>query len=184
LTETLEDFVIQANSMLFNTPATKAQLKTGDLIKDGAKVYFVVDTSDKGIKTVDPVTASAHSVVNVKNMFGMNFYTKVTSFFGATSGSSEGSNPFGEMGSNPMMMMAMMNNTGEDSDGGGNEMFKMMAMSQMMGGQNGSMGQQMNPMMMMAMMGNKGGSGKDEMFKMMMMSNVMAQMQAANNAKA
>ncbi len=167
LMETLGELTIEAKGLIFNMPATKEQLAEGDLIKDGNRYLFVKEVTAEGIKTVAPSSASNQSLVNVKNVLGINFYTKVVSF--ANLG---GVGDTGMGGFNPMMLLALK---GEGGLGEGDDMLKTMMLMGAMGGQGFPGGANLmgNPMMMMLMLGGKGGD--NDMLKMMALSGMMAQ---------
>lgn len=115
------------------------KLSAGDITElDGA--YYIVEkvNEDGSFSGIVPTTGTRSNKLARNNIFGMYFYTKITSvfdMFGAANGTSGqvGNNPFGQM--NPMMLMMMSD---KDNKGGGmDSMMEMMLMSQMFGGGQG-----------------------------------------------
>lgn len=122
-------FVMELPLPAMVLPAQVSELKVGDIILHEGQYVFV---KEAGQDEVTIVTAGGEQKTKtlVKNalMGNLNFVEKLTSPFGDafTTQNQNGGNIF----SNPMMMMAMMDGKDGDSD----DMFKMMMMSQMFTG--------------------------------------------------
>ena len=151
------------DGMIFAMPVSHKKVKAGDIIVHGKKTVIVKEVKAKTIIVVHPFDGEIKEIVPIKNMFGFNFYTKISPLMDMTSITKpDEDSPFGDM--MPMMMMSQMGNT-KGKDGGMNPMM-MMAM---MGGDDSGMSKEM--LMMMAMSGNSGES--NNMMQMMMMSKMM-----------
>jgi hypothetical protein len=160
-TDVMELIIPGGENMLFKMPATIDQIDIGDVILNNDRVLFVKDVNNDGnIVAIDPVTNDIITHSPRKNVFGIQFYTRVTSLmnFGQDGG-----------GMNPMMLM-MMSSGQKDTyrSPSDNKMAEMLPLMMMMQGQNGGNNsmQQMLPMMMMS-----GGSGNmNEMLPFLMMN--------------
>jgi hypothetical protein len=160
-TDVMELIIPGGENMLFKMPATIDQIDIGDVILNNDRVLFVKDVNNDGnIVAIDPQTNDIITHSPRKNVFGIQFYTRVTSLmnFGQDGG-----------GMNPMMLM-MMSSGQKDTyrSPSDNKMAEMLPLMMMMQGQNGGNNsmQQMLPMMMMS-----GGSGNmNEMLPFLMMS--------------
>ena len=152
---------ISGNNLLYKIPVAFSQVKTGDTIIHARKPMFIVDFTEdhKAFIAVDIMAGEEKTIIPCKSPFVFDFVTKVVSImdFGPAPDST---NPFGNMlplllmgdykkldpmmmyfcmgmGSNnqqinPMMMYMLMGDKGKNSD----DLFKMMAISNMMGNKN------------------------------------------------
>lgn len=152
---------ISGNNLLYKIPVAFSQIKTGDTIIHARKPMFIVDFTEdhKAFVAVDIMAGEEKTIIPCKSPFGFDFVTKVVSImdFGPAPDST---NPFGNMlplmlmgdnkeldpmmmyfcmgmgGNNqqinPMMMYMLMGDKGKNSD----DLFKMMAISNMMGNKN------------------------------------------------
>lgn len=152
---------ISGNNLLYKIPVAFSQVKTGDTIIHARKPMFIVDFTEdhKAFIAVDIMAGEEKTIIPCKSPFGFDFVTKVVSImdFGPAPDST---NPFGNMlplmlmgdnkeldpmmmyfcmgmgGNNqqinPMMMYMLMGDKGKNSD----DLFKMMAISNMMGNKN------------------------------------------------
>jgi len=140
-------------------------LVIGDIYKENQTFYCVTGDTNGIVKTVNLSTGRGASSVKETNVIlGTKFFQKVTSLFNMTNGAAGGMNP--------MMMAMMMDGDYYESGESTDSMFKMIALSQMMG-QGENTGMAINPMMMAMMMGKSSG-GDGDMIKMMMMSQMMS----------
>ncbi len=175
LLEVPEDFVIKREGILYNMPATVDQLKPGDVIKDG-DLYRVVDKVENGqVKVVNPGAATKASLVTVKNLFGFNFYTRVTSIMGdALTGGATGA-----AGMNPLMLMVFLGDEGKGESK--DDFMTLMIMSQMINpgaqGVGAGIGNLFggNPMMAFMLLGKGEKGGMGDMLKMMLMGQMFTQ---------
>ena len=149
------------NNLLYKIPVAFSQVKTGDTIIHARKPMFIVDFTEdhKAFVAVDIMAGEEKTIIPCKSPFGFDFVTKVVSImdFGPAPDST---NPFGNMlplmlmgdnkeldpmmmyfcmgmgGNNqqinPMMMYMLMGDKSKNSD----DLFKMMAISNMMGNKN------------------------------------------------
>ena len=152
---------ISGNNLLYKIPVAFSQVKTGDTIIHARKPMFIVDFTEdhKAFIAVDIMAGEEKTIIPCKSPFGFDFVTKVVSImdFGPAPDST---NPFGNMlplmlmgdnkeldpmmmyfcmgmgGNNqqinPMMMYMLMGDKSKNSD----DLFKMMAISNMMGNKN------------------------------------------------
>ena len=152
---------ISGNNLLYKIPVAFSQVKTGDTIIHARKPMFIVDFTEdhKAFVAVDIMAGEEKTIIPCKSPFGFDFVTKVVSImdFGPALDST---NPFGNMlplmlmgdnkeldpmmmyfcmgmgGNNqqinPMMMYMLMGDKSKNSD----DLFKMMAISNMMGNKN------------------------------------------------
>lgn len=152
---------ISSNNLLYKIPVAFSQIKSGDTIIHARKPMFIVDFTEdhKAFVAVDIMAGEEKTIIPCKSPFGFDFVTKVVSImdFGPAPDST---NPFGNMlplmlmgdnkeldpmmmyfcmgmgGNNqqinPMMMYMLMGDKGKNSD----DLFKMMAISNMMGNKN------------------------------------------------
>lgn len=152
---------ISGNNLLYKIPVAFSQVKTGDTIIHARKPMFIVDFTEdhKAFVAVDIMVGEEKTIIPCKSPFGFDFVTKVVSImdFGPAPDST---NPFGNMlplmlmgdnkeldpmmmyfcmgmgGNNqqinPMMMYMLMGDKSKNSD----DLFKMMAISNMMGNKN------------------------------------------------
>ena len=152
---------ISGNNLLYKIPVAFSQVKAGDTIIHARKPMFIVDFTEdhKAFVAVDIMAGEEKTIIPCKSPFGFDFVTKVVSImdFGPAPDST---NPFGNMlplmlmGDNkeldPMMMyfcMGMDSNNQQinpmmmymlmgDKDKNSDDLFKMMAISNMMGNKN------------------------------------------------
>lgn len=152
---------ISGNNLLYKIPVAFSQVKTGDTIIHARKPMFIVDFTEdhKAFVAVDIMAGEEKTIIPCKSPFGFDFVTKVVSImdFGPAPDST---NPFGNMlplilmgdnkeldpmmmyfcmgmgGNNqqinPMMMYMLMGDKSKNSD----DLFKMMAISNMTGNKN------------------------------------------------
>lgn len=132
---------------LFLLPAV--EVNAGDTVLHEGKAYFVVDTTNE-IKAVDYETCTQTVLIPKSTMFGIKYFQKVFSMFGDNFAAA------GDLFSNPMMLMALME--GKNSD-----LTQMMLFSSMSNGDLGS-----NPMAL-AMMLN-GDKSNDSLSTIALMS--------------
>lgn len=152
---------ISGNNLLYKIPVAFSQIKAGDTIIHARKPMFIVDFTEdhKAFVAVDIMAGEEKTIIPCKSPFGFDFVTKVVSImdFGPAP---DNTNPFGNMlplmlmGDNkeldPMMMyfcMGMSDNNQQinpmmmymlmsDKDKNSDDLFKMMAISNMMGNKN------------------------------------------------
>lgn len=167
LNETIEncmEMVIGSNEigkMVFVMPTNKVEI--GDVIQNGDNYVYITQV-DPVIKGVSLNSGRKTTIVKENNLIAQgSLYRKVTSLFTMMNGK-DGT------GFNPMFL-AMLSDSDEEND-----LFSLLAMSQMMGGNlnsnegaNGSTFGKMNPMMML-MLGKSGDGKMGDMMKLMMMS--------------
>lgn len=156
-------------------PTSIKKIVENDIIMHSNAYVVVKEVKANSLVVVSPFSSEIKEVIPVKNMFGFNFYTKLTPLFDMSGAKADEENPFGsmmpmmlmsQMGGqagnqmNPMMMLAMMNmskkkdgeDKGEDNGFMSKEMMMMMALSGSNGAGNGTGGNDMmSAMMMMSM---------------------------------
>lgn len=116
----------------FATPT--AEVVPGDLVQlfSGSKHKFayVTEVKGKSVTFINPADGAEFSQTQSNTLFGVAFYTKVTSLIDFKG---EATGVFGGM--NPMALMMMSGGMGGSKDGenGGGDMMQMMMMSQMFG---------------------------------------------------
>ena len=119
---------ISGNNLLYKIPVAFSQVKTGDTIIHARKPMFIVDFTEdhKAFIAVDIMAGEEKTIIPCKSPFGFDFVTKVVSImdFGPAPDST---NPFGNM-----LPLMLMGDKGKNSD----DLFKMMAISNMMGNKN------------------------------------------------
>lgn len=151
-TGTLEnqmDLVIKEMSEMIMVMPTQEVVK-GDIIKSNSKYYQVLEVLENGsISVVDLNKGTTETKLKETNIFGMNFYSKVTNIMQQGEG-----NTF-----NPMMLMLL----GDKKEGKSDDMLEMMLMSQMFNADNKN-NNAFNPMMLMMMKGDM------DVTKLMLMS--------------
>lgn len=151
----------EIGKMVFVMPTNT--VKVGDVIQNGGNYVYITQT-DPVIKGVALNTGRKATIVKENNAITQGaLYRKVTSLFTMMNGK-DGT------GFNPMFL-AMLSDSDEEND-----MFSLLAMSQLMGGNlsvkewaNNTMFGNMNPMMML-MLGKSGDGKMGDMMKLMMMS--------------
>lgn len=137
------------NLPLFVMPTTK--LERGDLIKSEGGYFYVIDVNGNNIKALSADSGVLAERIDVSNILGMKCYTKVVAltegFFGGADGDNDkallmamafsgaANGGAGDMG-NALLPLLLFKDGGF---GGGDSMFKIVALSGMMGG--GSMDQ-------------------------------------------
>ena len=112
---------------LYKMPVAIKDIAKGMVIVHSRKPMFVTDVNGTDIEVVDPCAGERKTILPTRSPFGFNFYTRVVSLldgFGGTVAASE-SNPFGNMlpmlmlsdnkDIDPMMLMLMMNQNGENT---------------------------------------------------------------------
>lgn len=132
---------------LFLLPAV--EVSVGDTVLHEGKPYFIVDTTNE-IKAVDYETCTQTVLIPKSTMFGIKYFQKVFSMFGDNFASA------GDLFSNPMMLMALM-------DGSNKDLTQMMLFSSMTNGDLGS-----NPMALAMML--KGDKDNDSLSTIAMLS--------------
>lgn len=136
---------------LFVLPAV--EVNVGDTILHENKPYFIVDTTSE-IKAVSYDDCTQTVLIPKSTMFGIKYFTKVFSMFGDNFASA------GDLFSNPMMLMALME--GKNSD-----LTQLMLLSSLNNGELGS-----NPMALAMMLkGDKGNDGLSTIALMSMFNN-------------
>lgn len=100
-TNTIFDF----KDALFLLPAV--EVAAGDTVVHEGKPYFIVDTTDE-IKAVSYEDCTQTVLIPKSTMFGIKYFTKVFSMFGDNFAVT------GDLFSNPMMLMALMDNKNSD----------------------------------------------------------------------
>lgn len=150
---------ISGNNLLYKIPVAFSQIKAGDTIIHARKPMFIVDFTEdhKAFIAVDIMAGEEKTIIPCKSPFGFDFVTKVVSImdFGPAPDST---NPFGNMlplmlmgdnkeldpmmmyfcmgmgGNNqqinPMMMYMLMGDKNKDKNN--DDLFKIMAISNMM----------------------------------------------------
>lgn len=158
------------DGMIFAMPVAHKSVSVGDIVVHNKKTVVVKEVKDKTIVVVHPFDSEVKEIIPVKNMFGFNFYTKITPLMDMSSMSPDEDEPFGNL--MPMMMMSQMMNNKGTSDA--NQMNPMMMMA-LMGNGFGGDGEGILSKEMMMMMAFSGGNmgGNDNMMSMMMMSQMM-----------
>lgn len=132
---------------LFLLPAV--EVAVGDTVLHEDKAYFIVDTTNE-IKAVSYEDCTQTVLIPKSTMFGIKYFTKVFSMFGDNFAAA------GDLFSNPMMLMALME--GKNSD-----LSQLMLLSSLSNGDLGS-----NPMALAMML--KGDKSDDAMSTIAMMS--------------
>lgn len=132
---------------LFLLPAV--EVNAGDTVLHEGKAYFVVDTTNE-IKAVDYETCTQTVLIPKSTMFGIKYFQKVFSMFGDNFAAA------GDLFSNPMMLMALME--GKNSD-----LTQMMLLTSLSNGDLGS-----NPMALAMML--KGDKSDDSLSTIALMS--------------
>lgn len=132
---------------LFILPAV--EVSVGDTILHENKPYFIVDTTNE-IKAVSYDDCTQTVLIPKSTMFGIKYFTKVFSMFGDNFAST------GDLFSNPMMLMALME--GKNSD-----LTQLMLLSSLNNGDLGS-----NPMALAMML--KGDKSDDSLSTIALMS--------------
>ena len=94
------DMLINIKDALFLLPAT--EINVGDTVIHENKAYYIVSTGAE-IKAVSYDDCTQTVLIPKTTMFGLKYFTKVFSLFGDNFAAT------GELFSNPMMLMALMN---------------------------------------------------------------------------
>lgn len=132
---------------LFLLPAI--EVNVGDTVLHEGKAYFIVDTTNE-IKAVSYGDCTQTVLIPKSTMFGIKYFTKVFSMFGDNFASA------GDLFSNPMMLMALMN-------GDNNDLTQLMLLNSLNNGDLGS-----NPMALAMML--KGDKSSDSLSTIALMS--------------
>lgn len=132
---------------LFLLPAV--EVNVGDTVLHENKPYFIVETTNE-IKAVSYEDCTQTVLIPKSTMFGIKYFTKVFSMFGDNFAAA------GDLFSNPMMLMALME--GKNSD-----LTQLMLMSSLNNGDLGS-----NPMALAMML--KGDKSEDSLSTIALMS--------------
>ena len=132
---------------LFLLPAV--EVNAGDTVLHEGKAYFIVDTTNE-IKAVSYEDCTQTVLIPKSTMFGIKYFQKVFSMFGDNFAAT------GDLFSNPMMLMALMD--GKDSD-----LTQLMLLSSLNKGDLGN-----NPMALAMLL--KGDKGNDSLSTIALMS--------------
>lgn len=132
---------------LFLLPAV--EVNVGDTVIHEQKPYFIVDTENE-IKAVSYEDCTQTVLIPKTTMFGIKYFTKVFSMFGDNFAAT------GDLFSNPMMLMALI-------EGKSSDLTQLMLFSSMSKGDLGS-----NPMALAMML--KGDNGDDSLSTIALMS--------------
>lgn len=132
---------------LFLLPAV--EVNVGDTVIHEQKPYFIVDTENE-IKAVSYEDCTQTVLIPKTTMFGIKYFTKVFSMFGDNFAAA------GDLFSNPMMLIALM-------EGKSSDLTQLMLFSSMSKGDLGS-----NPMALAMML--KGDNGDDSLSTIALMS--------------
>ena len=132
---------------LFLLPAV--EVNVGDTVIHEQKPYFIVDTENE-IKAVSYEDCTQTVLIPKTTMFGIKYFTKVFSMFGDNFAAT------GDLFSNPMMLMALI-------EGKSSDLTQLMLFSSMSKGDLGS-----NPMALAMML--KGDKGNDSLSTIALMS--------------
>ena len=132
---------------LFLLPAV--EVNVGDTVIHEQKPYFIVDTENE-IKAVSYEDCTQTVLIPKTTMFGIKYFTKVYSMFGDNFAAT------GDLFSNPMMLMALI-------EGKSSDLTQLMLFSSMSKGDLGS-----NPMALAMML--KGDNGDDSLSTIALMS--------------
>lgn len=141
------DLLFNIKDALFVLPAM--EIKAGDTVLHEGKPYFIIDTTNE-IKAVSYEDCTQTVLIPKTTMFGLKYFTKVFSMFGDNFAST------GELFSNPMMLMALING---DSNSDTSKLLLLSSLSK------GDMAN--NPMLMATLLK---GDGKLDLSTIMMMS--------------
>ena len=141
------DLLFNIKDALFVLPAM--EIKAGDTVLHEGKPYFIVDTTNE-IKAVSYEDCTQTVLIPKTTMFGLKYFTKVFSVFGDNFAST------GELFSNPMMLMALINGDAN------NDTSKLLLLSSLSKGDIAS-----NPMLMATLLK---GEDKLDLSTVMMMS--------------
>lgn len=144
----VSNMLIDIKDALFLLPAV--EVGVGDTVLHENKPYFVVSTANNEIKAVDYETCTQTVLIPKSTMFGIKYFTKVFSLFGDNFASA------GDLFSNPMMLMALME--GKNSD-----LTQIMLMNSLSNGDLGG-----NPMALAMML--KGDKSDDSLSTIALMS--------------
>jgi len=182
------------SDFFFALPTPTEGIVPGDIILPLGEPLFVESVNeDTGrITCLNPTNNKEEIHVPMGNMFGLELTTKVWSAFGMFgSPSVTGGGVAGQfMGSNPMMLIALMNMMKKGGIGAGGDMASMMLLPMILGMGGGSaqdgesptnpMAAMMMPLMMSSMFGSGGGlgdvAGQDNPMAAMMMPLLMSGM--------
>lgn len=125
------DMLINIKDALFVLPAV--EINVGDTVIHENKIYFIVSTG-REIKAVSYDDCTQTVLIPKTTMFGLKYFTKVFSLFGDNFAAT------GELFSNPMMLMALINGEGNG------DISKLLLMSSL------TKGEVMNNPMMLSML--------------------------------
>lgn len=143
--------LIDIKDALFMLPAV--EINAGDTVIHENKPYFIVDTTNE-IKAVSYDDCTQTVLIPKSTMFGIKYFTKVFSMFGDNFATA------GDLFSNPMMLMALME--GKNSD-----LTQLMLLNSLNSGELGS-----NPMALAMMLkGDKSDEGLSTLALMSMFNN-------------
>lgn len=169
------DMVFDVEDMIFKMPVQ--EVKVGDLIIAKGKPVYVKEIAKQNntvkLEIFNPTNDNEETYVPQTNLFGFNFFIKVTSFFEMNK-NQDGSNI------NPMMFAMMMMDDDKDKEEE-SKFSKMMMMSVLMQNTGGNQQNQMMNMMPLMFMKGKDGKEGNGIFEMMMMQQMMQGMTGGNN---
>jgi hypothetical protein len=126
----VQDFVLKFDVPAFSLPTAAAEVKKGDIVRNGADYGYVTRVNDGFVEVVNVEKNARGSVLPTKNiLFGQSFYTVVKTLDAA-----------GQGGFDPMLLLAL-------GKGDTDELLPFLLMSGGLGGDAGAI----NPMMLMAL---------------------------------
>ena len=140
--------LLDIKDALFLLPAV--EVNPGDTVLHEDKAYYIVSTANNEIKAVSYEDCTQTVLIPKSTMFGVKYFTKVYSLFGDNFAAD------GDLFSNPMMLMALMN-------GGNSDLTQLMLLSSMSKGDFAS-----NPMALAMLM--KGDKSEDSLSTIALMS--------------
>lgn len=146
------DMLINIKDALFVLPAV--EINEGDTVLHEGKPYYIVDVNRNEIKAVSYEECTQTVLIPKTTMFGLKYFTKVFSFFGDNFAAT------GELFNNPMMLMALMNDSKD------NDLTKMMLLSSLSKGDLAS-----NPMLLTMLMKDDGKTDFSTFAMMSMLGN-------------
>lgn len=159
------DFLIEGfGDVFWMMPVAQKAIALGDVIfhNDSPVIVSAIDEDTNSLTVVDVSRGEMIKKLPQKNVFGMDFYSKLVNVTEDLFKGINGDNPFGMF---PMLALATKSD---------NPLMKMMLMNQLMG--NGATGldmSQMNPLMLMAFMGSGDGMGSnDDLMSLLLMTSM------------
>lgn len=110
---------------MFAMPVAVNQIQPNDVVRFKDDYVIVKELTDDGVKVINPIGGDIKVIVPQVNVFGFNYMTKVINPFESFANTANETNPFGNI--MPLMMFGDINK-------GNDDIFKIMMMSQMCGG--------------------------------------------------